>query len=145
MICPLNHMKKKYMYCKHMWWHWSSAIISFIRQSFLFEIFPHSEIIFENRQRFQFILTEHLNSPGNIYLWQKYFLKYWDIIGVDNCVSLRCTKRWFDTFLYYNMITIPVWVNAVIMPHDYHFCFCSENIYNLVFQQLSSIIQNCQL
>ena len=34
--------------------------------------------------------------------------------SIEHCVSLRCTTCWFDTFIYYSMITTIVIANTSI-------------------------------
>lgn len=48
------------------------------------------------------------------------FQLYWDMIGIQLYVSLRCTTWWFDTHIYCKIVTTLGLVIASITSHNYH-------------------------
>ena len=47
---------------------------------------------------------------------------YWDIIDIQQCVSLRCTIWWFDICICCEMLTTIRLINTFITSHNY--CVC---------------------
>ena len=53
---------------------------------------------------------------------------HWDRIDIKHCVSWRCTRCWFDTFIYCKIITTLALAGIPILSHNYHFFLCNRNI-----------------
>lgn len=55
------------------------------------------------------------------YVFLNFFPNFWDIIDIWHHVGLRCTIWWFDTWIYYAVVSTISLVNKSFTSRDYSF------------------------